>query len=145
MITIVLRRFSLQIILIKKKVKTFIKSGEFLPFKRKIDKIKNKEEDEWAKIALVKSLELNEELKKKREKEEERRRKIREDLAQQIIFKKQRVNSEKEDDGMFAKFQTHKNEIFDKIVHDKKENNKKEVIKALEISENLYKSKANLK
>ena len=144
MITIVLRRFSLQIILIKKKVKTFIKSGEFLPFKRKIDKIKNKEEDEWAKIALVKSLELNEELKKKREKEEERRRKIREDLAQQIIFKKQRINSEKEDEGMFAKIQSHKNEIFDKIVHDKKENNKKEIIKALEISENLYKSNTNL-
>ena len=45
---------------------------------------------------------------------------------------------------MFAKIQSHKNEVFDKIVHDKKENNKKEIIKALEISENLYKSNTNL-
>lgn len=93
---------------------------------------------------MVKSLELNEDIKKKREKEEDRRKKIREELAQQIIFKKQRINSEKKDEGIFAKIQSHKNEILDKITQDKKENNKKEMIKALEISENLYKSKSNL-
>lgn len=93
---------------------------------------------------MAKSLELNEELKIKREKDEERRRKIREDLAQQILFKNERVYSEKETDGIFMKMQSQKNEIIDKIMHEKKESNRKDLIKALEISENLFKCKENL-
>lgn len=93
---------------------------------------------------MAKSLELNEELKIKREKDEERRRKIREDLAQQILFKNERVYSEKETDGIFMKMQSQKNEIIDKIIHEKKESNRKDLIKALEISENLFKCKENL-
>ena len=104
-----------------------------------MDILKHKEMDEWAKIAVIKSQELSDELTKKRREEQERRRKIREDLAQQILLKNNMKSSVKEYDGFFDKIQSENNDRYDKQLVEKKEKQKNESKKVQEFSESIVK------
>ena len=94
---------------------------------------------------MIKSQEISDEQAKKRKDEEERRRRIREELAQQIMYKKERKISEKEFDGSLMKAQSENNERYYKNVREMKQNLRKENIRALEITENLAKSIQRIK
>jgi hypothetical protein len=103
--------------------------------------VREKENDEWAKLALVNTKDLIYELRERRLVEGEKKRKVREEFDKQISFKNSQLNNKKDFDNYYQKVQSELNEKFDRSQSQKKENLRQEILKVNEIRSNIVKSK----
>jgi hypothetical protein len=101
--------------------------------------LKQKELDEWAKIAVIKSQELSDEQTKKKRRARKTKKNTRGFSPSNIIEKQCKKFREKNMMGFFDKIQLENNDRYDKKLIEKKQKQKNESKKVQEFSESLVK------